>query len=119
MIAFVLAFALSQIDPIVTQRTIHQTICVNHYTEGVRSVSRAERRTLYAGVPVARRRSYIVDHRISLGLGGSNDISNLQLQTRHESYVKDGLEKHLNHEVCAGRISLKAAQTMINDWRPE
>jgi hypothetical protein len=61
-----------------------------------------------------------IDHIISLELGGSNDIANLFPERAIPApswRVKDKLETRLNLMVCAGAISLQAAQQQIaTNW---
>ena len=62
-----------------------------------------------------------VDHLIPIELGGANDIHNLWPQPfgTHpwNAEAKDQLENKLHQLVCAGDISLEAAQTEIKtDW---
>lgn len=59
-----------------------------------------------------------IDHLISLEIGGSDDLANLWPQPIAEARVKDhGTEDPLPKLVCAGKISLKDAQTCIRrDW---
>ena len=62
-----------------------------------------------------------VDHRVSLELGGSNDISNLMIQPYDGScnaHDKDKLENRLHKLSCDKQISLLDAQKVIyNDWQ--
>jgi hypothetical protein len=61
-----------------------------------------------------------IDHLISRELGGDDKPDNLwpQPYTRHPgAHEKDWLENRLHKEVCAGTISLRAAQNEIKaDW---
>ncbi len=70
----------------------------------------------------AGTRSCEIDHLVSRELGGADVINNLWPQAYGTSpwnaTLRDRLENHLNREVCAGRITLAAARTMlVNDWR--
>ena len=72
-------------------------------------------------VPKGKRRCEI-DHLISRELGGADVVDNLWPQAYGTSpwnaVKKDTLENRLHKEMCAGRLSLKQAQTMlVNDWR--
>ena len=62
-----------------------------------------------------------VDHRISLELGGSNDITNLMIQPYYGScnaHQKDHLENRLHKLVCSKLITPQTAQSEIyNNWR--
>jgi hypothetical protein len=66
-------------------------------------------------------RTIEIDHIVPLELGGSNDIANLYPEpgSGDASYhVKDELENKLHDLVCAGAITLRAAQRQIAaDWR--
>lgn len=73
------------------------------------------------GVPGTRAAEYEIDYLITPGLGGSEDIRNLWPQPRRDaswsSYVKDRLEEHLHHLVCAGQLDLASAQHQIaGNW---
>jgi hypothetical protein len=61
-----------------------------------------------------------IDHIVALELGGSNDIANLFPEPgsgRDNYHVKDRLENRAHDAVCAGQLSLRAAQTaMAADW---
>lgn len=58
-----------------------------------------------------------LDHLVSLELGGSNDESNLWPEAGSIPNPKDAVENRLHDEVCAGTISLRAAQREIaSDW---
>ena len=57
-----------------------------------------------------------IDHIVSLELGGSNNIANLFPEGANADpgyHVKDRLENKLHELVCAGSISLRAAQEGI------
>jgi hypothetical protein len=66
-------------------------------------------------------RSIEIDHIVPLELGGSNDIANLYPEpgSGNASYhVKDELENRLHDLVCAGSMTLPAAQQQIaTNWR--
>jgi hypothetical protein len=96
-------------------------VCVSGYSASVRNVSSAEKTAVFAeyhtvDIPSA----YEVDHLISLELGGSNDITNLWPEPYagvSGARAKDKVENSLHADVCAGRLTLQAAQTEIAaDW---
>jgi hypothetical protein len=66
-------------------------------------------------------RSIEIDHIVSLELGGSNDIANLYPEPGSGDanyHGKDTLENKLHDLVCAGAITLRAAQRQIaRNWR--
>ena len=106
-------------DPRVTQDTIHTTICVKGYTATVRpsvAWARAYKHHLMdkAGIPWGTRFQFELDHAQPLETGGAPQApDNLWLQKIAEARVKDAEETRLHREVCAGRMSLKAAQDTI------
>jgi hypothetical protein len=54
---------------------------------------------------------------VPLELGGSNATSNLWLEPGSIPNPKDKVENRLHDQVCAGEISLAAAQQAIaTDW---
>jgi hypothetical protein len=58
-----------------------------------------------------------LDHLVPLELGGANDASNLWPEPGRIPNPKDAVEGRLHREVCAGKISLRAAQQAIAaDW---
>jgi hypothetical protein len=94
-------------------------ICKKGYASSVRNVSLAEKMDVFAeyGIPYSDHAKYEVDHLISLELGGSNDISNLWPEPLASAKLKDKLENKLHSLVCAGKLSLRAAQRAIaGDW---
>ncbi len=98
-------------------------VCTPGYSRSVRNVPAAEKRDVYAsyGITSHAPHEYEVDHLISLELGGSNSEKNLwpesYLTQPWNAHVKDALENKLHREVCAGSITLQAAQQEIShDW---
>jgi hypothetical protein len=109
------------IDPAVTQANIHRTICVSGYTSRVRpSESQTERfkyDIAYRAYGVPRTEKTELDHLVSLELGGSNDAANLWPEDPPTPNPKDKVENALHRAVCAGRVTLAAAQRAIaHDW---
>lgn len=100
-----------------------QHICISGYTKSVRNVSVNLKKKVYAeyGLVYPQPRGYYeVDHLIPLELGGSNDIANLFPEAAQPApgfHEKDLVENYLNHQLCAGKISLAGAQEQIaKDW---
>jgi hypothetical protein len=96
-------------------------VCVPGYASSVRDVSESDKADVYdrygiEWVPYAHE----IDHLISLELGGSNAIRNLWPEPyagRWGARTKDALENHLHSMVCAGDLSLAAAQRQeATDW---
>jgi hypothetical protein len=109
------------VDPAVTQATIRVTICRTGWTAIVRpppnqtnSFKRLHADPAY-GIPTGTTAE--LDHLVPLELGGSNDAGNLWPETGSIPNPKDHVELLLNHAVCAGKITLTAAQQAIAaDW---
>lgn len=116
------------INPGVTQANIGSTICVRGWTRSVRppeAVSarvKTERMAAY-GFPASERPTVELDHLIPLELGGApDDLANLWPEVSDTPGAgfrnhKDTVERHLNEQVCTGRITLADAQRAIaTDW---
>jgi 5-methylcytosine-specific restriction endonuclease McrA len=112
----------------VTQANIRSTICRagwstkerERYLPGSRAAT-VKRRMLvvygkYAGPSLA---SYELDHLVPISLGGSpDDPGNLWVEAPPSPNPKDRVEWWALTEVCAGRVTLAAAQAaMVGDWR--
>jgi hypothetical protein len=70
----------------------------------------------------AGKRTCEIDHLISRELGGADVVENLWPQAYGTSpwnaVLKDKLENRLHKEMCANKISLAKARSMlVNDWR--
>src|SRR5215472_6700870 len=111
------------LNPQVTAETSAATICVSHFTEGLRPgahyVSDMKIQLgRKAGLSPEAAETMILDHIVPLALGGHpRDPSNLQLQEVAESYRKDRIEKKLQCLVCAGQVTLSEARAAIaTDW---
>ncbi|MDQ1660268.1 MAG: hypothetical protein QOJ68_248 [Blastococcus sp.] len=108
------------IDPAVTQSDIADTICRSGYTATVRppasDTGRWKIRTyVFYGLDTGTRGEY--DHLVPLELGGSNATSNLWIEPGSIPNPKDKVENRLRDEVCAGELTLAAAQQAIaTDW---
>ena len=113
-------------NPAVTQATIRTTICVSGWTSTVRPSS-----TYTNGLKTTGIRAYGYadtnpasveeDHLVALGSGGSpTDPRNLWPQPRYGTVtaaVKDAEEQRLQTDICAGRITLAAAQArIVQEW---
>jgi hypothetical protein len=107
------------IDPAVTQSNIRSTICTPGYTATVRPPAAETdkwKRQSEADYGVGDS-SGEYDHLVSLELGGTNATSNLWPEPGSIPNPKDAVENRLHEEVCAGRLTLAAAQAAIAaDW---
>jgi|ERR1043165_3573333 hypothetical protein len=95
-----------------------QQICSPGYASSVRDVPIEVKKQVYArdGVPYEPSKN-VVDHIVSLELGGTNDISNLQIQTVEDGRRKDQVENLLHDRLCSGQITLQEAQEQIRNWQ--
>jgi hypothetical protein len=111
-------------NPVVTQESIQETICVAGWTRSIRPHSADTRRIKQEllrelALPVESANEYELDHRIPLSLGGAPfERANLELQPWDEAPEKDRKETCLSRVVCAGRLTLNEARARIwRDWR--
>lgn len=109
------------IDPAVTQADIRSTICRRGFTTKVRppesQTEHAKFQVSYPAYHISGRARSELDHLVPLELGGSNDITNLWPEVGSVPNPKDKVENALNHAVCAGKVSLAAAQDAIaSNW---
>lgn len=115
-------------NPAVTQATIHSTICKPGYTATIRppaSVTGAEKKLSeksYGTTSSPGVTEY--DHLLSLEDGGDpNDPRNLWPESPDPGHThginnaKDPVETKLKSAVCAGKVTLAAAQqALVQDW---
>ena len=99
------------------------SICSSEPDQVVRGVPESLQLEVFReyGISGARGEDYEIDHLVTPGLGGSDDIRNLWPEPRYRtvwnSYVKDQLEDRLHYLVCNGKVTLAIAQHDIaNDW---
>ncbi len=111
------------LTPGATQSVSLASICSSEHDQVIRRVSASLRQQVFReyGIAGAPASDYEIDHLVTPGLGGSDDIRNLWPEPRYRtvwnSYVKDQLEDHLHHLVCNGQVSLAVAQHDISsDW---
>jgi len=110
------------VDPAVTQATIGSTICVTGWTSTVRPPSGEttpfKYDVAYPAYGVPRGTTSELDHLVPLELGGANDATNLWPEAGTLPNPKDSAENDLRADVCAGEMSLAAAQDAIaGDWQ--
>ena len=104
----------------VTQANIAQTICAPGWTRSIRPPAQytgaLKRRQIAERHLPGRLSDYEEDHLIPLNLGGHpTSPDNLWPQPIRQAQLKDKLEYALNRAVCAGRMTLAAAQLKIKD----
>ena len=98
------------------KRSKHTSTSIPHEK---RHVTTKEKNQLFdaAGIPKSERKNYVIDHKIPLELGGTNDSSNLQVEAKGESKQKDKVENYLAGKVRHGEMSLPEAQREIQHWQ--
>ena len=111
------------LTPGATQSVPLARLCSSEHDQVVRKVPESVRKQVLGeyGLAGARSADFEIDHLVTPGLAGSDDIRNLWPEPRYRtvwnSYVKDQLEDHLHNLVCNGQINLTIAQREIaNDW---
>jgi hypothetical protein len=105
----------------VSQKNIKSTICKKGWTSTIRppesQTSHAKFDVAYPAYHVKHSAVSELDHLVPLELGGSNDITNLWPELGKVPNPKDAVENTLKRDVCAGKVSLAAAQLAIaTDW---
>jgi hypothetical protein len=118
------------VDPAVTQDNLTRTLCRSGgYTASVRppaGVTDAYKKVARAAYSTPGSSSSVeLDHLVPLGLGGASSAQNLWPEPNagdpHEydrrasggANAKDGVESRLNRAVCAGEVTLAAAQAAV------
>lgn len=110
---------LGALNPAVTQSTIHSTICVPGWTATIRPpvnvTEQLKEQQLAASSAADKDPShYEEDHIIPLELGGApSDPANLRPVPLSQARTDDQLENSLHRAVCAGAMTLTAAQFEI------
>lgn len=119
---FLLVMALSVPNPDLTPGLTRQlpkaVVCSTKWGLDRRFVSTAMKKHVASayGVPWEKRAFYEFDHLIPRSIGGADDVLNLWPQPISEARIKDRREVQLNKDVCAGRITLEAAQQEMKRW---
>ena len=99
-----------------------EEICVPGYSLTKRKTTQAMKNKVFEiyGIPKEERKNFVLDHVISLQLGGRDAIDNLFPQRKSpkpDSRDKDRVENFLKRSVCKGEMTLKEAQEQIReDW---
>jgi hypothetical protein len=103
------------------------TICNTKWGKDARHVTAAMKRQVFREYgltgntdPFCQPKGCEIDHLISRELGGADDVQNLWPQSYYgpwNAHMKDRVENRLHKDVCAGAITLDAAQTgIMKDW---
>lgn len=136
MIAILLAAAISLPDPKLTPGVVRPfttaQVCGTKWGKDVRHVTEKMKIDVAARYHIewpprrkghrltahelALRARWIVDHWMPRELAGADVLDNLWLQPADEAHVKDIEESRLHRAVCAGRMSLRAAQRQMRSW---
>jgi hypothetical protein len=93
-------------------------ICSTRWGLDRRHVTVAMKKRVAAayGIKWADRRTVEIDHLVPRELGGADSVLNLWAQPLAEAKVKDHRENELRRAVCAGTITLTAAQAEMRAW---
>ena len=109
----------ADVSPEAIRTTNVKDICTT-LTSTIRNVPASVKKKVFIRDNGIASHKYEVDHRIALGSGGANDISNLKLQDYNGScnaHDKDKLEVRLHSLICNKKISVQEAQNYLyNDW---
>jgi hypothetical protein len=114
--------AYCALNPAVTQATIKQTICRSGWTRTVRPpasyTDQLKAQQIHDLGLAGNLSDYEEDHRVPLELGGApRDPLNLTPESHSSSFQKDADENTFKQHICAGRLSLLAAQdAFISKW---
>jgi hypothetical protein len=114
---------LAQPDARITPGAVADTdpaiVCLPGYSRAHRHWHDKIGTLLRYGIPLAERNDYTDDDRVPICLGGDNASPlNHWPEPLLQAEQKDKLERRLCRALCAGRISLKAAQAIfLGDWR--
>lgn len=139
----ILTGTINKLPPDIAIRTTDINSICNDKTKTLRDVSAKTKLQVYKNAKVLFNdkrqcsKGYEVDHKVALTDGGSNDISNLQLQSYcnffeltkkpntnvplytglYDAHKKDALEVTLHSKICKGEISVKDAQSILWNWK--
>lgn len=109
MIALALAAAIWA-NPDVTPVTLAKTACVPGWSSAYRKAHPPQLPT---------KPGMVVDHVVSIELGGNSTKDNLQYQSIKDGKAKDRDEDALHQLVCDGLIPLDTAQHLLQAWKPK
>ena len=113
--------AYAEIPKVAIRTTDMKDICTT-LTSTVRNVPKALKKLVYIRDKgnLSKTKEYEVDHRIALSSGGSNDISNLKLQSyfgKCNAHHKDVLEVRIHSLICKQKMTVNKAQDYLyNNW---
>ena len=105
-------------DPAVTAAVLCAPgYSTRHYRPPVTETARFKFEQAYPAYGIPAGTPAELDHLIPLELGGANDAANLWPEPGLVPNPKDRIETDLHDAVCAGKVSLEAAQRAIAaDW---
>lgn len=111
----------SLLTPGIRLEISEKEVCQSGYAKKIRNTSQKTKNETFEryNIPKEERKNYVIDHLISLKLGGSDTIFNLWPQPKEEGKLKDRVEWMLSKEVCDGNLDLKEAQKIIKENWPE
>lgn len=97
--------------------SVHE-LCTTKWGQDARHVTLVMRKEVFAAyrIPYAKHALYELDHLVPRELGGVDDIRNLWPEPWEDAHKKDRLENALHRSVCAGTVTLDAAQAQMRAW---
>jgi hypothetical protein len=110
----------------VKQSNIRQTICVPHYTDGIRPPTSYTNKLKTKGIndygfADTTLGHYEEDHLIPLAVGGSPRSPRNLWPERYAgkwgARIKDKLERRLHDRVCDGAVRLSTARRAFRNWK--
>jgi hypothetical protein len=93
-----------------------QAICATRWGVDRRHVTAAMRRQVLKNYDVHEAACCEIDHKVPRELGGADVVANLWPQPWAEARLKDVEENAYHRNVCAGRMTLYAAQYHFLHW---
>lgn len=119
LVALLIAVPDPRLTPGAVRPLSVSTICTTAWRRDYRHVTVKMRRAVFAAYHLAwaDRGRYEVDHLIPRQLGGADVVANLWPQPKFEARrIKDPDETRAHKLVCAGTLSLAAAQAQMRAW---
>jgi hypothetical protein len=119
-ISVLIAHTPGATNPTITQATAASTICKHQYVDKINSqISKKTSTEVFAEYAIAKKKrsDFAIDHLVPIDLGGTNAISNLwpiPLKGTATAQRKAVVDAAVHKSMCAGFISLAAAQGLFN-----
>lgn len=99
-------------DPKIAQ----ERVCTPGFSKISRNVAEISKKHVCAAYKTDCK-GMVIDHRIPLELGGTNEEKNLWPQPIEEAKFKFIKENELHAKICKGKLTLGEAQQLILKWK--